>query len=166
MKNSLVWLTIIMAIALIALFSYLLLDYAFGSPITTLNAYGNDLFDKPSPGNWIQENQILIYPDRIVILLPNATMSRYASTKSMDPIFDDTANGIEIRPESEYQIHVGDIIAYRPNMNSNEMIVHRVIKTGSDEQGWYCITKGDNSVQNDGKVRFEQIVYVTVIIIY
>jgi len=159
----------IVAIALIALFSFYLINPNFESPLITLNAlnnFGDNFFDKPSPSNWIREDQITVYPDRIVIMIPNATLSRYAATKSMDPVFDVYANGIEIKPTSQEQIHVGDIIAFQPNINSIELVVHRVINIGTDEQGWYCITKGDNSAQTDGKIRFGQIHYITIMIIY
>ena len=127
---------------------------------------GNSFFDKPSPGNWIKGNQIFVYEDRIIILVPNATISTYAPTKSMDPTLDAGANGIEIVPQGPEQIHVGDIIAYKPDINGDDLIVHRVIKIGIDDQGWYCITKGDNTIQDDGKIRFEQIKYVTIAILY
>ncbi len=133
-------------------------------PLLRLNEFGSSFFDKPSPANWISEDQIFVYKDKIVILIPNATISRYVATKSMDPVIDATSNGLEIPVESVEQIHVGDIIAYQTN--GNELIVHRVVKIGIDEQGWYCITKGDNSRQEDGKVRFKQIKFITIGILY
>ncbi|MEM2933140.1 MAG: hypothetical protein QXK80_00135 [Candidatus Pacearchaeota archaeon] len=162
MKKTLIWLGIILSLMVVIFLSYSLLSSAIENPFSTLGTF-NEFFDKPSPANWIQEDKIIIYPDRIVILIPNATLSRYANTKSMDPVFDFTANGIEIKPQSQQDIHVGDIITYK---KGSELIVHRVIQIGIDEQGWFCITKGDNSLQNDGKIRFEQIKYVTVAIIY
>ena len=149
------------------LLSYFLLSSTIASdlPFSRL-AQANFLFDKPSPGNWIKESQIIVYEDRIVILIPGATLSRYAPTKSMDPTLDSSANGIEIEPTSPEQIHVGDIIVYQSNDDENELIVHRVISIGYDSKGWYCITKGDNSPIADSKVRFEQIKFVTIAIIY
>lgn len=131
-----------------------------------INEVTSSLFDKPSPGDWIKEDQIYIYQDRIVIFLPNPTVSFFADTNSMDPSIDFTANGIEIKPQSPEQIQVGDIIVFKPNLNKNEYIVHRVIEIGTDELGWYCITKGDNALQNDGKIRWPQVEAVMVIIIY
>ena len=124
------------------------------------------LFDKPSPGNWIQDSQIIVYQDRIVILVPDAIKSFYANTKSMDPTMDFTANGIEIEPESPEQIQVGDIIVFKPDLSKEEYIVHRVIEIGTDSEGWYCITKGDNAFQDDGKIRWEQVEAVTIAIFY
>lgn len=163
MKKILIWLGIILSIMVIVLSLYHLFSSAVENPFTLLSSVNGFLFDKPSPANWVKENQILIYPDRIVILFPNATLSRYAATKSMDPIFDFTANGIEIKPSSPADIHVGDIISYK---RENDLIVHRVIEIGTDEQGWFCITKGDNALQDDGKIRFSEINSITIAIIY
>ncbi len=121
------------------------------------------VFDKPSPSDYVEEQNIRVYSDRIVIFVDNASISRYASTKSMDPVLDSTANGIEIPVSNKNQIHIGDIIAYELD---NGLIVHRVIDIGSDKDGWYCITKGDNNSSQDNKVRFEQIKFLTIGIIY
>ena len=82
----------------------------------------------------------------------------------MIPVLSEKANGIEIIPQFPEQIHSGDIITYEDS--AGNYIVHRVIKTGQDEQGIYFVTKGDNSATNDGKVRFSQIKYLTIAIIY
>ena len=159
----------IFAFILLVIFGYYLLTSGYvniEAPLTRLNELGSPFFDVPSPGNYIKENQIIIYQDRIVILIPNATISSYANTKSMDPTLDSTANGIEIVPEGPEQIHVGDIIAFKPNINKNELVVHRVVEIGIDAEGWYCITKGDNAIQRDGKIRFAQINYITIGVLY
>jgi len=45
--------------------------------------------------------------------------------------------------------------------------VHRVVYKGKDSIGTYFILKGDNNEEVDpGKVRFEQIKYKTIAIIY
>ena len=157
----------IFALTLLILSLYFLLGSVnIEKPMLRLNEFSSSLFEKPSPGNWIKENQILLYEDRIVIFIPNATISTYADTNSMDPVLDASANGIEIKPQGPEDIHVGDIIVYQPNPNKFDFIVHRVIEVGSDESGWYCITKGDNTIQDDGKIRFNQIKYITIAILY
>ncbi len=119
-----------------------------------------------SPSDRITEDDISIFEDYIVINIQDATWSRYADSNSMDPLLDYGANGIEIVPESENDIHVGDIIVFRPFWSDN-LIVHRVISIGEDEQGWYCTTKGDNSnITDPGKLRFDQIEYILVGIFY
>ncbi|UZE93905.1 MAG: hypothetical protein IB618_04060 [Candidatus Pacearchaeota archaeon] len=167
MKKAIFWFIGIFAIALFILFSYNFLVSGYAeTPLLRLTEFGSSFFDKPSPGNWIKENQILLYEDRIVIFIPNATISTYANTNSMDPVFDSTANGIEIVPQGPEDIHVGDIIAYESNPGSNMLIVHRVIEIGIDKEGWYCIPKGDNAIQDDGKIRFQRIKYITIGILW
>ena len=156
---------VVLSVILLSLSAFLFINRNVENPLTTFgfSALGSALFDKPSPADWVQEKDILIYNDRVVILVPNATLSSYAFSKSMDPLLDGTANGIEIKPNSPEDIHVGDIIAYEKD---GGLIVHRVIETGIDEQGWFCVTKGDNALQSDGKVRFNQIYAITIMIIY
>ncbi len=119
-----------------------------------------------SPFDRIDSNQILIYEDYILIRIQGATLASYANTNSMDPILDSEANGIEIIPTSEEDIRVGDIITYEASWNEG-LVVHRVIFIGEDEEGWYCVTKGDNSRFTDpGKTRFGEIKYLLIGVIY
>ena len=119
-----------------------------------------------SPSDHIQEDQIHVYEDRIFIDLQNAMWAKFTDTNSMDPLFDAEANTIEIRPESEQDIHVGDVISYKPE-NMNSLIVHRVISVGYDSKGWYAVAKGDNVSQPDpDKIRFNQVNGIMVAIIY
>ena len=46
------------------------------------------------------------------------------------------------------------------------LIVHRVIDIGTDSEGTYFITKGDNNNIVDGKVRFEDIEFITIGVIW
>ncbi|MBW2965637.1 hypothetical protein KY342_00875 [Candidatus Woesearchaeota archaeon] len=119
-----------------------------------------------SPSDHIKEEQIHVYEDRILIDLENAMWARFTDTNSMDPLFDIEANTIEIKPESEEDIHVGDVISYRPDGEKN-LIVHRVIEIGNDNNGWYAVAKGDNIDRADpDKIRFSQINGIMVAIIY
>ncbi len=118
---------------------------------------------KSQPGDWLTDNDIKIYPDRVVLYVKNALISRYADTGSMLPTLGENANGIKIVPESEEQINIGDIISYR---EGNDLIVHRVVGKGEDEGGTYFITKGDNNAELDSKVYFQDIEYVTVALVY
>jgi len=119
-----------------------------------------------SPSDRITEDDISIFDDYIIINIQNATWARYADSNSMDPLLDYGANGIEIVPESTDDIHVGDIVIFEPFWSSN-LIVHRVTQIGEDEDGWYCITKGDNSnITDPGKLRYEQIEFILVGILY
>lgn len=119
-----------------------------------------------SPQDRISENDIHIFEDHIVIYVDNAIGARYTDTNSMDPVLDYGTNGIEIVPSSEESIHVGDIVTFR-TFWSNGLIVHRVIMIGEDDQGWYCVTKGDNNIFTDpGKLRFKDIEYVLIGVLY
>jgi len=116
-----------------------------------------------SPSDFIKESDIRIYSDRIIIYLDDARISRYAPTGSMLPILDSGANGIKITPLSENEVNVGDIITFR---SGNDLIVHRVVEKGKDNQGTYFITKGDNNLVSDGKIRFSSIESKTVGVLY
>lgn len=109
--------------------------------------------------NFINPNQIEIFPDRIVIYVNNASLGYYASTKSMLPILDSKTNGIRIKPNSEKEINIGDIITFK---QGNHLIIHRVIEKSLDENGIYFITKGDNNDLPDKKIRFKDIEYITI----
>lgn len=116
-----------------------------------------------SPSNFIEKDKILIYPEKVVINLPGATISSYEDTGSMKPTLDSNSNGIRIKPYSEDDIEIGDIVSFRKD---GFLIVHRVIEKGIDSQGTYFVTKGDNNNFNDGKIRFQDIEYLTVGILY
>ena len=118
-----------------------------------------------APSDWIKQDKIRIYNDRVVIFIKEPYLSYFAPTGSMKPTIDEKSNAIEIIPESNEQLHVGDIIAYKSR--TGETVIHRIIKIGYDNKGWYCIVKGDNNkVPDEEKVRFEQIQRVVVGIIY
>lgn len=120
-------------------------------------------YEKFSPQNWVAEKNIVVFDDKVIIYLKNPSLSRYAWTGSMKPVLDGNSNGIRIVPESADQIKVGDIITFK---QGDSLIIHRIVEKGIDEQGTYFITKGDNNDYNDGKIRFSDIKYVTVAIVY
>jgi len=114
-----------------------------------------------APGNWIKINQIQITGDSILINIPNASISSYAPTGSMKPTFDQYSNGIRIIPSSAEQIDVGDIVTF-----GADNIVHRVVEKGIDEEGYWFVTKGDNNQVSDEQIRFDDIRYVTIGVLY
>lgn len=84
----------------------------------------------------------------------------------MEPLLDKSGTAIMITPESSGDIEKGDIVAY-PSEEAEGLVVHRVIRIGEDDKGWFAITKGDNAREEDPeKVRFEQIKYVIVGVLY
>ncbi len=120
--------------------------------------------EKTSPSDTIKEDQIKVYSDQVIINVSSAEWSEYADTNSMDPVIDSGANGIVIRPKSEAEIKMGDIVSYQQGA---DLVVHRIVGIGSDEIGTFYTTKGDNNSASDPeKVRFGQIKYKTIAIIY
>ncbi len=122
--------------------------------------------ERISPSDWIKQDQIDIFKDRVVITLDNPQWAVFTDTNSMDPVIDANAHAIEIIPQSPDQINLGDIVSYDSEYVDGA-VIHRVIEVGEDEDGWYIRTKGDNnSLEDPGKIRFEQILRVLVAIIY
>jgi hypothetical protein len=122
--------------------------------------------DKPSPHNWIKQNEILVYDNEVILRVDNPEWAIFTDTKSMDPVIDSTSKAIEIVPQSKEEIHVGDIVAYE-SVYKDGVIAHRVIDISEDKDGWYATLKGDNNDYPDpGKIRFSQIKRIVVAIIY
>lgn len=115
------------------------------------------------PADRINDSQIEIRNDSIIIHIKNASISRYGNTSSMNPLLSERAKGIEIIPSSPEDIHVGNVVTYEED---GILIAHRVIQIGNDANGKYFLVKGDNSEEPDGRIRFEQIKYVLVGILY
>jgi len=116
-----------------------------------------------APSNWVSREEIVVLDNQVIIQVSDVRLSSYAPTGSMKPVFDEGANGIRIKPKSPDSIQEGDIVSFRTDYG---LIVHRVIEKGVDNRGEYFITKGDNSNVNDGKIRFEDIEYVTIGVIW
>jgi len=146
---------------------------AFNQPNADLGVSGPErpiqaLFSPPeqaSPYNWVEEDQIEVYKDRVVLNLDNPVWAKFTNTNSMDPVIDEFSHAIQIVPKFDSQIHIGDIISYKhPQVEG--ILIHRVISLGNDGE-WYAIVKGDNnSTADPGKVRFNQISRVLVAVIY
>ena len=127
--------------------------------------FSNNAEEVSSPGNWIAENNIHVYKDKILINIEETRLTKFADTNSMDPVIDKGANAIEITPKNPDDIQIGDIISFE--INDGDIYVHRVIKKGYDKDGVYFITKGDNNNSADPyKIRFYQIVGILIGILY
>ena len=119
-----------------------------------------------SPGDHIPEEDIHVYRDQVIIDLPGALWAKYADTNSMDPVFDSTANGLEVTPQTPADITVGDVISYETALTEG-LVVHRVVATRYDNRGWYALVRGDNNPAADPqKVRFESVHGILVGILY
>ena len=138
-------------------------ENALNKALGMLHAKGTEI---ASPIDRIMEEQILVLKDKVVLNIQNAEWASFTDTNSMDPIIDAGANAIEVVPESEDEINVGDIVAYESDY-AEGTIIHRIVYKGQDEKGTYFVIKGDNNpVSDPGKIRFEQIKKVVVAIIY
>jgi hypothetical protein len=121
---------------------------------------------RASPCDRIAESQIKVYDDKVVIEFKDAQWAKFTDTHSMEPVISSKSNAIEFVPQSEKDICVGDIASYSSGY-ADGTIIHRVVETGYDDEGWYALFKGDNVPYKDpGKVRFSQIRRVVVGIIY
>ena len=116
---------------------------------------------QPSPSDWVKDNQIHIYKNNVQLDIPGAVWVSFTNTNSMDPVLDETAHALEIKPQKN-QIQIGDIISYR---KSGGIYVHRVTEIGQDNTGIYYLVKGDNAYSTD-LVRFSDIQGVIVAVIY
>jgi len=157
MLNSLIFLVGFLSCLLV----FLLVSYAGIEKPLSLVGLGVGNSNSTAPGDWIKIDDISLTDEAIIINVKNATLSQYAPTGSMRPVFDSGANGIRIVPESAEQINVGDIVTF-----GETNIVHRVIEKGEDDSGFWFITKGDNNDISDGMIRFEDIQYVTIGVLY
>ncbi len=118
-----------------------------------------------APQPIVKPNNIMIGSDRITIFIANSSLSRYAATGSMLPLLNENSKGIKIPVTTPDQLHIGDVITFKDS-NSDDLIIHRIINIGFDEQGTFYTTKGDNNLASDGKIRYEQIMYKLVALVY
>lgn len=124
-----------------------------------------------SPSDHVKEEQIQVYQDKVVLKLDDPEWSSFTNTNSMDPFLDVGANAIELKPRSVFDIHIGDVVSYRPIQKdsgfASTSVVHRVVDVGIDKEGRYFLLKGDNNPVADAeKVRFEQIEGIVVAVVY
>jgi len=79
-------------------------------------------------------------------------------------LIDKNSPAIEIKPSSPQQINLGDVISYHTAYGT---IIHLAIEVNFDEQGVYCLARGDNNTHSDPlKMRFENVMGVVVAVIY
>jgi signal peptidase I len=149
-------------LCVILIINLILFIFVFSSnKITGFAVFGID--EKKTPHDFISEDQIIANQSGVFIEIKNPILSRYNNSESMLPVLFQGTNGIGFKPISEEEVHVGDIITFKQNA---EFIVHRVIEKGTDKQGVYFITQGDNNDAADEKIRFSQIDSVLVGLIY
>ena len=155
----------IIIIALFALIIGLISGYSLSTINHTEVPFSLTALEKPSPHDWIKQEQIHVLNDKIIIEIEGASWASYTDTNSMDPLIDKESNAIQIAPQSPDDIKIGDIISY--TSESGDIIIHRVVRISNDDKGVYYTTKGDNNSTSDNeRVRFWQVRFITVGIIY
>jgi len=134
-------------------------------PLSTTTKNTDELSIK-TPSDKLTENQIKVYSSRVILDIKNAEWASFTPTGSMEPVLNENSNAIELVPESEDEIEVGDICSYKSDYATGT-IIHRVVYKGQDEKGTYYVFKGDNNPTSDpGRIRFDQVKRCVVAIIY
>lgn len=136
--------------------------------LVLMNNMMTEAAEKPTdvlaPPDRIPGSHIRPTNEGVFIVAGYPSLSIFTDSGSMLPVFGSGHTGIKLRPGSPAEIRVGDIISYE---EGEGIIAHRVVRVGSDEEGWYAIAKGDNNLKEDeSKVRFNQISGVLVAVIY
>ena len=159
---------------ILGLLSGLLLPAAFDAQPFSESTFISEVFahdgsaieELASPGDYVSEDAIHVYTDRVILDVSNPQWAKFTDTNSMDPILDEGTNAIEIVPQSPSDLQVGDIISYR-STTLDAVIIHRIISIGLDADGTYYTLKGDNNPGPDPeRVRFSQIQRKVIAIIY
>lgn len=123
--------------------------------------------NKPvAPSIRLNFSDIKVYKDRVVFYINNPELINIIGNHSMVPVVDTGHKSVGIIPKDVNDIKLGDIVVFNIK-NGKGYMGHRIIKTGYDEKGIYYLTKGDNKKKIDtGKLRFNDIVYVLIMVIY
>lgn len=157
----------IILVALVALF----VGFVFGATFMQVEfvngATGFVTTVQEPPADRVGEDQIRVLQDKVIIDVQNVQWASFADSKSMHPFLFPGANALQLTPDSPDDIQIGDVITYVDSLDPNRFVIHRVVYVSEDNQGWYCIVKGDHNVVSDpGKIRFEQIDRVLIGVIY
>lgn len=147
-------------IVLVVIFFVVVLLFAYSFGITGFVVFGGSEF---APHDFVGDNQINLKNNSFEVFLSNYTLVRFEDTGSMLPLLGENSTGVGIRPISEEDIHVGDVVFFKQD---DLIVVHRVIEIGADDGGNYFVTKGDRNSAKDEKIRFEDVEGVLVGIIY
>ena len=137
--------------------------------------------ERPSPGDWLPVTAIKVVDSDIIIdlsklnvklkAIPKVWVPMIPDSNSMDGVFDIGNNNILIAGWTKADhaklvetLIVGDIAVYRTALI---YAIHRIVEIGSDSQGKFYRFKGDNNAMRDpGKVRENEIEYISIGTIY
>jgi len=124
--------------------------------------------ERSSPNDWVKPESIKYDAERGVLtiesLLLGVSICNVANTGSMDGLMDYGHNVILIDHFDIDRLSVGDIVAFQVYTN---LVLHRIVKIGDDNQGRYYRTRGDNCIDDDPYIlRDEHIKQLCIGIIY
>lgn len=122
--------------------------------------------EKDSPFDHVKDNQVKVMKSKVEIDMKDVSWWTIADTNSMDPLIDIGSTALSITPKTEADVHQGDVAFYN-SLIAEKVIIHRVIETNEDSEGWYSKFKGDNLKEIDPEnVRFPQVEGVLIGVIY
>jgi len=118
-----------------------------------------------APKDRISEDQITVGKDFVLIKMDDPMWSSYENTNSMLPTLSNGHNGIYQKPKGEWDLQIGDIVAYQLG---DEIVVHRIVGINKNADGETVFTlKGDNNEVIDPEiVKYDQIKRVLVGMLY
>lgn len=120
---------------------------------------------KSAPFDRISDSQIYLNNKELILSQSKLSLAHYAPTGSMLPFLTEGHTGIEI-PASETEIHIGDIVAYKPIFPSDILVVHQVVDIRENNGNKCYIMKGFNNLTSDGCVPEDQLEFVLVGILF
>ncbi len=163
MANRKSWLAVALVAALVSL---LVAFSAYGGGILPVSGMLVGGHQGNANHAWIGEEQVDVSESAVTIRIADASLGRFEDSGSMGPFMGGRASALLIKPHSESDLAVGDVIAYESE-KAGGLVSHRIVRMSSDEKGWYALAKGDNAPSIDpGKIRFGQVRYVIVGILY
>lgn len=94
----------------------------------------------------------------LVVAVPLATGATTLTvlTGSMEPTIAPGAL-VAVKPVQPSDIQVGDIVTFRPDSGSEDLITHRVVAIHVGAQGTQWVTRGDANNTDDPPITAEQI---------
>ncbi len=118
-----------------------------------------------APSDTLDTSTVKAYSDKVIVSINKPRFVSYSDTKSMAPVIGVSTNGIEVEANPE-DLDIGDIVSYEANW-SEELVTHRIVGEGIDDEGAYYVLKGDANIEEDpGKIRPGQIRYKVVALFY
>jgi len=119
--------------------------------------------EKPGPKNRIARDAVSFAGGTLSVrdLDSSLQVMDVQDTNSMDPTLD-AGNKILVMKARPDDIQAGDIVVF-----ANPYILHRITKVGSDGQGRYFQSKGDNNLFGDSyRWRDHDLMFVVLGVLY